>query len=153
MNNDNANNNTSKRNKNMNCPAVTFDKQVELENDIYMYQIFNENGQYGYATGGYNPDKLLTPYQAAFSTVDSYLSSLPDPKKPTQTTYKNIDECTGLYKNQIVNFGLCDIDELNKIGAYADNVANGQNKIYIDGTDYKGNQKIVNAIKKVCGFD
>lgn len=152
MDSDNSDNKNTTE-KNLNCPTVSFDKQVELENDHYMYQIFNENGQYGYASGGLNPDKLLTPYQAAFSTVDSYLSSLPDSKNPTKNTYKNIDECASLYANQIMNFGLCDLNELNKIEAYADNVSNGKNKIYIDGTDYNGNQTVIKAIKKVCGFN
>lgn len=137
---------------NPHCPAVTFDKQIDLENDTYMYQIFNADGQYGYATGGYKADKLLTPFQAAYSTIDSYLSSLPDDTDPTKSSYKNIDECAKLYSGQIINFGVCDVDELNAIAGYQSNVTNGTSSIYIDGTDYSSNSKVVNAISKVCGF-
>ena len=84
-----------------NCPLVTFDKEIDIANDSYMYQIFNSSGQYGYATGGYNADKLLTPFQAAYSTIDSYLSSLPDDNDPTKNSYKNVNECANLYANNI----------------------------------------------------
>jgi thiol-disulfide isomerase/thioredoxin len=138
---------------NPHCPAVTFDKEVDVTNDSYMYQIFNTNGQYGYATGGNNSDKLLTPFQAAYSTIDSYLSSLPDYKNPTKQTYKNVNECATLYSKNIVNFGLCDLDALNEIQKYKTNVSSGKSNAYIDGTDYSGNTIVVNAIKKACGFD
>ena len=110
-------------NRNPNCPAVTFDKQIDIENDKYLYQIFNSDGQYGYAEGGYNKDKILTPFLAAYSTVDSYLSSLPDNANPNgeNASYQNIDECAGLYSENIVNFGLCDSEELNKILNYSKN--------------------------------
>ncbi len=135
-----------------NCPAVTFDKQIDIENDIYMYQIFNKDGQYGYAVGGFNNDKLLTPFKAAFSTVDSYLSSLPDLKDPTKNTYTNIDECAKLYGENIINFGLCDTDQLKNIIAYKKSIDNGVNTYRVANTDYNTNTKVVNAISKVCGF-
>jgi thiol-disulfide isomerase/thioredoxin len=137
---------------NSNCPAVTFDKQIDLEKDLYMYQIFSADGQYGYATGGYKSDKLLTPFQAAYSTIDSYLSSLPDDSDPTKSSYKNINKCAKQYSSQIINFGVCDEDQLNTIKEYKSNVANGISSIYIDGTDYNGNEKVVNAISQACGF-
>lgn len=138
---------------NPHCPAVTFDKQIDIAADNYMYQIFNSSGQYGYATGGNNSDKLLTPFQAAYSTVDSYLSSLPDNTDPTKSSYKHIDECAGLYANNIINFGLCDLDQLNAIQSYQSNVASGISSTYIDGTDYSGNSKVVSAIMNACGFN
>lgn len=138
---------------NPHCPAVSFDKQIDIATDDYMYQIFNANGQYGYATGGYNTDKLLTPFQAAYSTVDSYLSSLPDDTDPSKSSYKHIDECAGLYANNIINFGLCDIDQLNTIKEYQTNIASGNSSTYIDGTDYSNNSKVVNAIINACGFN
>ena len=137
---------------NPHCPAVTFDKEVDIANDNYMYQIFNSSGQYGYATGGYNADKLLTPFQAAYSTIDSYLSSLPDDNDPTKNSYKNVNECANLYANNIVNFGLCDIDQLNAIQGYQSNVSSGISNSYIDGTDYSSNNQVVGAIMNVCGF-
>jgi len=138
---------------NANCPAVSFDKEVDIANDNYMYQIFNSSGQYGYASGGYKSDKLLTPFQAAYSTIDSYLSSLPDGVDTTKSSYKNINECASLYANNIINFGLCDLDQLNNIQGYQSNVSSGISNSYIDGTDYSSNSKVVDAIKNACGFN
>ena len=146
---------SSSPDKSMNphCPAVTFDKEIDIANDNYMYQIFNSDGQYGYASGGYNSDKLLTPFQAAYSTVDSYLSSLPDDTEPSKSSYNHINDCASLYANNIINFGLCDIDQLNTIQGYQSNVSSGMSNSYIDGTDYSGNSKVVNAIMNACGFN
>jgi thiol-disulfide isomerase/thioredoxin len=136
---------------NPHCPSVTFDKQIDLENDSYMYQIFNTDGQYGYSVGG-NNDKLLTPYMAAYSTVDSYLSSLPDDQNPNQSSYKNINECALLYADNIINFGLCDIDQLNNILGYQSNIDAGIETSRIADTNYSTNTNVVNAIKNACGF-
>jgi len=144
--------NSASNNKNPNCPAVTFDKQIDMQDDKYLYQIFNANGQFGYALGGYNEDKTLTPFQAAYSTVDSYLSSLPDDKDPTKNSFKKIDECTNIYAKNIINFGLCDNDELNKILDYNKKVKNGMAVPRFDGTNFNTNDIIVNSIKKVCNL-
>jgi len=135
------------------CPAVSFDKQIDIANDNYLYQVFNSNGQYGYASGGYNTDKLLTPFQAAYSTIDSYLSSLPDETNPSKSTYKHINECANAYANNIINFGLCDLEQLNTIQGFHSNVSSGLKKSYIPGTDYRGNTEVINAIMNVCGFN
>jgi len=145
--------NNANENVNPHCPAVSFDKEIDIANDEYMYQIFNSNGQYGYASGGYKSDKLLTPFQAAYSTVDSYLSSLPDDTDPTKSSYNNVNECANLYANNIINFGLCDIDQLNAIQGYQSNVASGMSNPYIDGTDYSSNSKVASAIMTACGFN
>lgn len=147
-----SSNNTNAK-VNPHCPAVTFDKDIDIANDNYMYQIFNSDGQYGYAAGGYNSDKLLTPFNAAYSTVDSYLSSLPDDTDPTKSSYNNINECANIYANNIINFGLCDIDQLNAIQGYQSNVSSGMNNPYINGTDYSSNSKVVDAIMNACGFN
>jgi len=138
--------------QNPNCPAVSFDKQIDLENDSYMYQIFNSDGQYGYAVGGYNSDKTLNTFMAAYSTVDSYLSSLPDRDDKTKNSYKNINECASLYANNIVNFGLCDSEQLDNILAYQKKITSGEKAFRVDNTDYSTNTNVVNAIKKVCGL-
>lgn len=137
-------NNLDDSKNNKNCPAVTFDKQIDLENDSYMYQIFNKDGQYGYVVGGYN-DKLLTPFMAAYSTVDSYLSSLPN---SNETLY----ECAQVYADNIINFGLCDNEQLDKILDFQKNIDNGTHTPRIKNTNYNSNTNIVNAIKKVCGL-
>lgn len=141
---------------NPNCPSVSFDKDLDIANDKYLYQIFNADGQFGYAVGGYNEDKVMTPFAAAYSTIDSYLSSLPDIDNPGKNTYKNIDECAGLYAQNIINFGLCDANELNKIAEYQKNIKSGNYKSRVDGgsdRDYNDNEKVVAAIKKVCNMD
>ena len=137
---------------NPHCPTVTFDKQIDMENDTYMYQIFNSDGQYGYAVGGNNKDKLLSPFMAAYSTVDSYLSSLPDNKDKNTNSYKNINECSQLYADNIINFGLCDANQLNNILAYQKKVDSGTNTYRVANTDYNTNTNVVNAIKTACGF-
>jgi len=130
--------------KNSNCPTVTFDKQLDIEQDNYMFQIFNSDGQYGYAVGGNKGGKLLTPFTAAYSTVDSYLSSLPN----TETKYVN--ECAKVYANEIRGFGLCDSENLDKVLEYDKDVKGKYANAVVDGTDYTNNKNIVSAIKKAC---
>ena len=128
--------------QNPNCPAVTFDSQLEIANDDYMYQIFNDRGQYGYAKGGYKENKLLSPFAAAYSTLDSYLSSLPDTE--------NMKECATLYSKDIRGFGLCDSEKLDEILSYGEKVKNGEAEIRFQGTNYDNNKKVVSAIKDAC---
>ena len=140
---------------NPHCPAVTFDKQSDIANDSYMFQIFNADGQYGYATGGYKDGSTLSPFTAAYSVVDSYLSSLPLPVSKDTTkgalgASTIINECASLYSNQIRNFELCDKDKLDDILKYQTNVANGSGQIIFDGTDYSSNNVTVKAIKNAC---
>lgn len=139
--NDTLEENTEKTNPN--CPAVSFDKQIDIENDSYMYQIFNSDGQYGYAVGGYN-NKLLNPFMAAYSTIDSYLSSIPN--------QKNLHECAQLYADNIINFGLCDNEQLDNILTYQQQIDTGNYNTRIPSTNYTTNTNIVNSIKKVCGL-
>jgi thiol-disulfide isomerase/thioredoxin len=137
---------------NANCPAVTFDMNADILNDKYLYQIFNEKGQYGYAEGGNKYDKVLSPFAAAYSVVDSYLSSLPDKNDPLKNSYENVNECANLYSNEIRQFGLCNANELNKIMEYQKKIKIGQGKPRFPDTDYSTNEKIVNAIKSACQF-
>ena len=137
---------------NPHCPAVTFDKQVDLAADSYMFQIFNADGQYGYATGGYNSGKIFSPFTAAYSAVDSYLTSLPDPKNSTLSSTANINECASLYANQIKNFDLCDKEQLDSILTYQKKISNCSATMLFDGTDYKTNNTTINAIKKDCNI-
>ena len=134
----------SKINYKLLCPDVTFDSEFEVSQDNYMFQIFNADGQYGYATGGYNDGKLLTPFAAAYSTVDSYLTSLPEGA--------NVSMCANNYAEQIRGFGLCDTEKLDNILQYQENVLNGNSLIKIEGTDYSTNKGIVTAIKNSCGL-
>ena len=116
-----------------------------------MYQIFNNDGQYGYTVGG-NNNKVLTPYMAAYATVDSYLSSLPDDKDFNKNSYKNLNECALQNADNIINFGLCDKEQLDNILNYQTNIEKGQNVYRVNNTDYNTNTQIVSAIKKVCNI-
>jgi thiol-disulfide isomerase/thioredoxin len=135
---------------NRNCPAVTFDKDLDIVADKYMFQIFNANGQYGYAVGGNKEGKLLTPFTAAYSVVDSYLSSLPNPNDPSVSLYENATECANLYSNEIRSFGLCDEEKLNEILNYQKSIDDGTNEKRIENTNYDTNTQIVKAIKNAC---
>ena len=86
----------------------------------------------------------MTPFDAAYSVVDSYLSSLPDTK--------NMTECANLYSNNIRQFGLCDSDKLMEKLSYNDKIKNGQANIRFEGTDYSTNSNIVTAIRNACDF-
>lgn len=125
-----------------NCPAVTFDTELDIDKDKYMFQIFNADGQYGYAVGGIKEGNILSPFTAAYSTIDSYLSSLPESA--------NISECANNYSNQIRSFGLCDTDKLDEILEYKKNVDNKNAVTRFDGTDYSTNNDVVTAIKNAC---
>lgn len=129
--------------RNKHCPVVTFDKQIDIANDVYMYQLFSD-GQYGYSSG--NDKKtdrtLLSPFNAAYSVVDSYLNSLPDTSK--------MNECASLYSKDIIGLGLCDTDNLNTILSYRDNINSGEYIPRVDGVNYDSNKKVVNAIKYAC---
>jgi hypothetical protein len=128
---------------NQNCPAVTFDKQIDLANDVYMYQLFS-NGQYGYASGTENSisKSVLSPFSAAYSVVDSYLNSIPNTSK--------MNECARLYSKDIIGLGLCDTDNLNNILSYGDKINSGEYISRIDGVNYDSNKKVVDAIKSAC---
>lgn len=129
---------------NKHCPAVTFDKEINLIQDQYMYQIFDEQGQYGYATGSKKDGSLLSPFTAAYSVVDSYLTSTPD--------IKHMNECASLYSKDIMGFGLCDNDSLNNVLTYQKQIKNGRANERVNGTNYSTNTNVVAAIKKACGI-
>jgi len=124
------------------CPNVTFDTQFDIAQDNYMFQIFNSDGQYGYAEGGNKDGNTLTPFTAAYSTVDSYLTSLPQGA--------NISECANNYANEIRSFGLCDKANLNNILKYQSNVEIGSALPRFNGTNYSTNKDVVTAIKNAC---
>jgi thiol-disulfide isomerase/thioredoxin len=124
------------------CPNVTFNSELDVSQDNYIFQIFNENGQYGYASGGNNSDKIMSPFTAAYSTIDSYLTSLPQGA--------NINECASMYADQIRSFGLCDKKQLDNILQYQKNIEQGSATTLINGTDYSSNNDVITAIKNVC---
>ena len=118
------------------CPPISFNKKLDVEKEKFYYQIFSDRGQYGYATGG--KDEPLSPFGAAYETVDTYLSSLPNPSAD------NMKLCANVYKDAIADFGLCNKGELDKILKYK------EGKPQVEGTDYSTNTKVVNAINSAC---
>ena len=125
-----------------NCLNVTFNTETDIAQDQYMFQIFNTDGQYGYAKGGYNPDNIMSPFNAAYSTVDSYLTSLPEGA--------NISECAKMYADQIRSFGLCDKTQLDNILQYQNDINNNIATYSVEGTDYSSNNDVVTAVKNAC---
>jgi thiol-disulfide isomerase/thioredoxin len=126
------------------CQNVTFNTETDLAQDQYTFQVFNANGQYGYAEGGYNPGKPMSPFTAAYSTIDSYLTSLP--------VGANINECANMYTDQIRSFGLCDKEQLDNVLQFQKNVNQGNARTLISGTDYSSNNDVVTAIKNACNL-
>tara|TARA_B100001057_G_C22855617_1_gene952564 strand:- start:65 stop:1141 length:1077 start_codon:yes stop_codon:yes gene_type:complete len=125
------------------CPEITFDSKYNFNNKTYSYQIFNSQGQYGYSEGGDN--QVLTPFQAAYNTVDTYLSSLPNDN--------TINMCASKNSKGIRGFGLCNKEKLDKINDYQNNINNGKSKKRLDSDiDYTSNDRTISAIKKSCGF-
>lgn len=124
------------------CPKVTFDKKVDRANNIYSYQIFDENGVYGYSKGG--TGQPLDSYHAAYNCFDTYLSTLPQENM--------MEKCAMKYKKQIRDFELCDSKRLNEIENYGSSITNGSMLARVDDVDYDGNKKVVSAIKKACSL-
>ena len=124
------------------CPPVTFDKKLDRYDGIYSYQIFDENGVYGYSTGGKN--QYLDKYHAAYNCFDSYLSSLPSENL--------MNKCAMKHRNQIRDFELCDPKKLEEIANYGNNIKNGTMKERIPNVDYDSNKKVVDVIKKACSL-
>uniref|UniRef100_A0A6C0HM29 Thioredoxin domain-containing protein n=1 Tax=viral metagenome TaxID=1070528 RepID=A0A6C0HM29_9ZZZZ len=132
------------------CPLVNFNKTLDIAKDSYKYQIFSADGQYGFAEGGYKPEQLMTPFQAAYSVVDSYLSSLPDVNNPGHSTMANVNECAADYADDINCFGLCDKVQLDEILNNQNDVKKGIKHSRVSGTNYSNNVKVVGAIEKAC---
>jgi CHASE3 domain sensor protein len=124
------------------CPIVSFDHYVDGKKTYY--QIFNKNGQYGYSIGG--NDENLSEYQAAYNTVDTYLSSLPE------SNSVNMNKCAKLYSQHIREFGLCNSEELEIMNKELRNIEYGKVKLQkgIKKEDYKNKKNVISAIKTAC---
>ena len=124
----------------MKCPEVTFDKKMDGVNNQYAFQIFDENGLYGYSEGG--TGSPLDSYHAAYNCFDTYLSTLPsDSMKET---------CAIKYRSQIRDFNLCNKEKLNEILSYPSKIIRGDAKPRLDDIDYSSNESTIKAIKKAC---
>lgn len=124
------------------CPEVTFDKKMDRVNNTFSFQIFDENGLYGYSKGG--TGQPLDSFHAAYNTFDTYLSTLPQ---------KNLmEKCAMKYKHEIRDFGLCDGDKLDKIAHYGDSIESGAMKGRVKGVNYDSNKEVVANIKKACAI-
>ena len=132
------------------CPIISFDHYED--SDKSYYQIFNERGQYGYSVGGYN--ELLTPYQAAYNTIDTYLSSLPNTTSNTASTINNMKKCADLYNNNIREFGLCNSIELNKMKQEIIDIKKNKLKLHknVKKEDYQHKLNVISSIEQSCGL-
>lgn len=124
------------------CPDISYDKNLDRSVDKYYFQIFNEFGQHGYSAGGVG--EPLDKFHAAYNTVDTYLSSLPDPEL--------MEVCANNNKRMIREFELCDEKKLNKILTYPDMISSGKTNPRVEDIDYESNKNVVNAIKKACSI-
>ena len=86
----------------------------------------------------------MNPFTAAYSTIDSYLTSLPEGA--------NINDCANMHADQIRSFGLCDKKQLDNVLQFQKNVAQGSATNLIDGTDYSSNNDVVMAVKNACNL-
>ena len=128
------------------CPIISFDHFDDDTDKTSHYQIFSDQGQYGYSIGG--DKEALTPFQAAYNTVDTYLSSLPD------ASPDNMNTCAGLYSDDLRQFGLCDSTQLNNMKTEAKNIINGRAKLAkgLKKKDYANKLNVITAIEKACSF-
>jgi hypothetical protein len=124
------------------CPDITFDKQLDRTNNVFSFQIFDENGLYGYSKGG--SGEPLDSFHAAYNCFDTYLSTLPQENL--------INKCAMKYKREIRDFGLCDGDKLDEIAYYGDKIKSGEMKDRIKDVDYDSNKEVVNSIKQACAI-
>lgn len=124
------------------CPVVTFDKHLDRTKEEYAFQIFDENGLYGYSKGGKN--SYLDRFHAAYNCFDTYLSTLPKGA--------DMEECASKYRSQIRDFGLCDADKLNEMLEYSDKIKRGELNERVEGVNYESNKPVINAIKKACSI-
>jgi hypothetical protein len=149
------------------CPIAYFSKCKE--NSVNPgYQIFTHRGQWGCVY----PDKntsLNTSFDAAFSTVDHYLQSLPP--KVEQVIDKDgtvslrevpytadermqqMKKCAIKYNKEIRNFGLCNNDKLNDKYVAKERVEKGELNVPFDemtADDYTGAMETAEAVYSAC---
>ena len=125
------------------CPDITYDKNLDRSVEKYYFQIFNEFGQYGYSAGGVG--EPLDKFHAAYNTVDTYLSSLPDPEL--------MDVCAKKNRKMIREFELCDEKKLNNILSYPNLIEAGKTDPRLKGINYESNKKVIDSIKKACSIN
>lgn len=141
---------------------ATFSKCQPSQNSPEGYQVFTRRGQWGCVVPDPNSG-IKTPFDAAFATVDSYLSMLPpitDPQtgKTTGAIRDDLQRTTmkrnmaHKYSKDIRSFGLCDETLLKqKFNAY-ELVKSGR-AILPDGVtlkDYLDAQDSASAIYNAC---
>lgn len=86
----------------------------------------------------------LSPFDAAYTVVGTYLSSLPD------SSQAKMNKCAMLKKDNIKSLRLCDGTRLNKKSNFQKLIDSGKSKPLFDNVDYSENNKIVNAINRAC---
>lgn len=151
------------------CPIASF--SICKENSVNPgYQIFTHRGQWGCVYPDPNTS-INNSFDAAFTTVDNYLHSLP-PRMEQITDNKGhihlkevpysadekialMKKCAVKHRKNIRNFGLCDNKKLNDKYNIKDKINAGEANLPFDGMtadDYDDTKKTAEAIYTACSL-
>lgn len=125
-----------KENEDPDCPYISF---YEGNKDYYCANGRNISGCVNGSRGS-----NMSPFDAAYNVVGTYLSSLPNP------TQENMNKCAILKKDNIKEIKLCDSVRLGKKANFQKLIDDGNAKPLFKNIDYSENKKIVNAINRAC---
>ena len=125
-----------KSNEDKDCPYISF---YEGNKDYFCANGRNISGCINGSRGS-----GISPFDAAYNVVGTYLTSLPNP------TQDNMNKCATLKKENIKEMKLCDSVRLGKKTNFQNLINEGKAKPLFNDIDYTENNKIVNAINKAC---
>jgi hypothetical protein len=151
------------------CPIASF--SICKENSVNPgYQIFTHRGQWGCVYPDPNTS-INNRFDAAFSTVDHYLHSLPPKmeqvvddkghvhlKEVPYTADEKIEQmkkCAVKYSKNIRNFGLCDAEKLNDKYTIKNKIEAGEASLPFDGMnidEYNDTMKTAEALYTACSL-
>jgi hypothetical protein len=134
------------------------------------YQIFTHRGQWGCVY----PDQhtsINNPFDAAFSTADHYLHSLPPKVKQVvddkghvhlvaedynaNEKLNQMKKCALKYKKEFRNFGLCDNKKLNDKYNIKEHIESGKSNLPFDSfdiNDYNDTKETAEALYNACSL-
>ena len=123
------------------CPFVSF-SQYEDYNRNKNFCVSGEHGKG--CVKGISGSKM-TPFNAAYTQIGSYLTSLPD------SSQEKMNKCAAQKAESIRKFNLCGQNiKLKEMSNYGKNIEDKKsNPLFLD-TDYEDNVKIGNAIRHAC---
>ena len=154
------------------CVKASFE-MCNYKDGVPGYKLFTNRGHYGCLKPDLSAN--LDSYSAAFSVVDSYLSSLP-PEQDKETGKDKVysrdcdenkkikDEkrkalmkkCAAKYSNQITSFGLCNYKD--KLISHANAISNinkgfAKSNFDLQPEEYERSADTAEAIKYICGIN